>query len=299
MNVPGPSVLVTGATGFVGSHLVHALVRAGLPVMILKLSTSDTRRVADLLQAVAIHDVDAAPLRTAFVRPIDVVIHLATSYGRSGETAEQVADANVGFPTRLLQLAIDQNVPAFFTTDTFSTKAAEASDVLGPYVRSKKEFREFATALVRGTRTTFTNVQLEHVYGPLDASFKFVPSLLRAFLANDPTFDLTPGEQARDFVYVDDVVEAYMTLVRQHRDLPSRDGHFEVGTGTSVPLSTFVKRAHALAGSTTRVRFGALPYRSSELMHSRADTAAMRHLGWSASVSLDDGLNRTIQSMRP
>ncbi len=298
MTATGPFVLVTGATGFVGSHLVHALVRAGQPVLILKRSTTDTWRIADVVNAVTVHDLDTAPLSAAFSRPIDVVIHMATSYGRNGETDAQVTDVNVSFPTRLLRLAIERNVPVFLNTDTFSTRAAEVSDVLRSYVRTKKQFRESAQGLARGTRTRFVNVQLEHVYGPLDGSAKFVPSLLRALLANEPTFDLTPGEQERDFIYVDDVVAAFMTLVRKHGDLTPADTHFEVGTGTAVPVSTFVRRAQALAESATQLRIGALSYRAAEQMHSCADTAAMRLLGWSPSVSLDDGLTRTIRAQQ-
>jgi nucleoside-diphosphate-sugar epimerase len=298
-----PAILLTGGTGFVGAALLRALRRRGFPVVLLKRSSSDPSRIADLLdgrEGIAVYDVDRVSIETVFARhEIDVLIHLATAYGRGDERLNELIEANVLYPLRLLQAAVENGVKTFLNTDTFSAKAAELPEGLAGYVLTKKQFRQCGELLagVRGIR--FVNVRIEHAYGPMDGIHKFVPTLVRALLANQSSFDLTPGEQVRDFVYVDDVVEAYMTLLVRHSSLPGEAVSVDVGTGCGQTLASMALMARELCGSTTELRFGALPYRKGEQMWSVADTGSLCELGWQAAVSLREGLRRTIEASRP
>lgn len=292
------TVLLTGATGFVGSHLLEGLLSSGYAVVVLKRSSSSTARIAEHLSRIVTCDIDRMPLEAAFERaPIDAVIHAATAIGRKGESAEEVEATNVVFGTQLLEAAAARGVPTFINTGTFSAKGVDLPDGLAQYVRTKRQFTEIGARFAAASRIAFIELQLEHVYGPADGQTKFVPALIEAFLQGRAAFDLTSGTQLRDFVYVDDVVAAYLRVLERRADIPATFQRFEVGSGEAIALADFVRLARDVAGGSTKLNFGAMPDRAGDLRHSVADVAALRQLGWEPRVSLRAGLERTVRAM--
>ena len=118
--------------------------------------------------------------------------------------------------------------------------------------------------------------------------------MIKSCLANVPHLDLTAGEQKRDFVFIDDVVAAYSVLLQKAGAEQGTFQEYGIGSGLAVSIREFVETAHEVACSTTRLNFGALPYRSNEIMHSAADTVPLESLGWSCHVNLREGIRRTI-----
>jgi len=200
---------MTGATGFLGSQLARRLVAAGCGVVVLKRSFSDTRRIADLLASGTVaHDIDVRPLATPFLEhPIDCVLHCATDYGRRESTSAAIIEANLLLPLQLLELAVEHRVPCFINTDTKLDKRINA------YSLSKRQFREWLATFADAT--TAVNVPLEHFYGPGDDRTKFVSSMIGRMLSPDRSIALTGGDQLRDFIHVDDVVEAFVRIVER------------------------------------------------------------------------------------
>jgi len=116
------TVLLTGATGFMGSHLLEALLKQDYRVVILKRSTSDTWRIAHLLDQVISYDVDLVELELAFEeQEIDLVVHLATLYRKFEESTDidGMLRTNVSFPSQLLYSAMRHEVKGFINTGTF------------------------------------------------------------------------------------------------------------------------------------------------------------------------------------
>jgi CDP-paratose synthetase len=294
-----PTVLLTGATGFLGSHLLRGLLENHVAVTVLKRSTSDTWRIGGLLPSASVYDIDRTPLRVAFEsRPIDIVIHAATSYGRKGETIAQLMEANLLFPMRLLELAAAFNTSAFFNASSFSTKGSELPEGLEYYTLSKRHFAEYGNCFAKTNPVQFTDIQIEHMYGPDDDRTKFIPTAIRSLNTHKATFELTPGEQRRDFVYVDDVVAAFLTLIDHRSTLGRPSARVEVGSGTGESIKGAVQLLHQLCESKTQLQFGALPYRKGELMASEANVRMLRDLGWFPRVPLREGLQRTIAAER-
>lgn len=283
------NILLTGATGFLGSHLLRAFVAKGWNVSIIKRSFSSTNRIQDLLPAVTALDIDAAPLASLFEQmgPFDAVVHAATCYGRHGETAVQVLEVNLGFSLSLLETATFYNTTTFFNTTTI------LYPYLNAYALSKHQFEDWGRMFSSQGRISFVNLKVEHMYGPTDDPSKFTTFIFSSLKNNIPEIALTSGEQKRDFIYIDDVVEAYIILLKQIRK-DKEFAEYEIGSGEAISIRYFVETARNVIGSSSNLLFGAKEYREHEVMFSQADIRKMMELGWKPQVSLEQGILKTM-----
>ncbi|MCM3677509.1 MULTISPECIES: NAD(P)-dependent oxidoreductase [Peribacillus] len=293
-------VLVTGATGFLGSFLVKTLVKEGYEVIILKRSFSNSYRIAKLTPHITMYNLDEIDLEIPFQdsRKIDAVIHTATCYGRNNESIREIVEANLIFPLQLLEMAVSYKTRLFINTDTFSN-INSISNYLINYNLSKKTFLEWGKVISIKKKINFINVKLEHLYGPFDDhSQKFVPYIINSCLKNVPEVLLTPGEQKRDFIYVDDAVSAYLTLLQKGiSKSTSFFEEFELGTGKETSIREFVELAHKITKSKTILKFGSLPYRDDEIMFSKANIEPLTSLGWSSKIKLIDGIKEIVKQV--
>lgn len=290
-------ILITGATGFLGSHLTKALVKEGHQLAVLKRSSSDTKRIHELLNEISVYDLDQCPLSQPFrdLGKIDAVFHTATCYGRHGESIQQIFDSNTAFPLKLLETATNFHTDAFFNTDTFFNKCAVVSKYLNSYALSKKHFTEWGQQFADDKKITFINMRLEHVYGPNDDESKFVTHVIKSCLIGDAELNLTNGEHKRDFIYVDDVVSAYCNLLHKTNSWEKEYIEYEVGTGTALSVREFVEIVHAIIGSTTQLKFGAVWNRDNEIKISFANVRPLMDMDWSCNMNISEGIKEIIK----
>lgn len=288
------TVLITGLTGFVGSHVARLLSRSGWAVHGVKRSTSSTEGLKEAAEKITFHDLDRQPLDEILnvVPKWDAIIHVATNYGRGNESPSQLAIDNTHFPLEILERIVAKKVPVFINTDTCFTIDYK---YLRPYTLSKKQFVQWGQILTEGTGTKFVNFVLQHPYGPGDRSTKFVPAMAKQCLESTGTIDLTPGDQKKDFVYVGDVAEAYQLVLEKLDRLPVGFSQFEVGSGKAVAIKQFVELLHRLTNSKAKLNFGGLKYRDAEIMFSQADSSPLHTLGWRPIVSIEEGLLRLLR----
>lgn len=285
----GSNVLLTGATGFLGSRILEMLLQGNFGVIVAKRSFSDTSKISSLLQKCKSYDLDKTPLEEIFrENKIDVVIHTATAYGRRGEKVHQMVDTNVIFPLKILELSLASGTGAFINTDTVLPPE------LDNYVLSKSQFVNYARALCNG-KMRFVNLKLEHMYGPGDEDIKFIQFIINAMLSSQKEIPLTAGEQKRGFIYIDDVVSAFSTVLSHVDEFKLGFSELEVGSGMSYRIKDVVLLAHRLTKSDSTLKFGALPYRKNEVMESRLDNSNLKALGWNAAVGLEEGMKKTVE----
>lgn len=287
-------ILITGITGFLGSHLAKAFLAEGHQILALKRKDSSLSRIESIIEDVNLLNTEDLDFDKLFRdHPnIDAVIHTATCYGRSGETINQIFEANTAFPLRLLEAASRANAGVFMNTDTILDK------YLNLYSLSKNQFLEWGKFFSMHNRIHFCNMRLEHFYGPGDDESKFTSFIIKSCLDNMPELELTLGEQKRDFIYIDDVVAAYIILLGKLGQFSEQYVEFDVGSGSAVSIREFVEGVYNLTKSRTRLMFGAIPYREGEVMLSRANVEPLRKLGWECRTSLKQGLIRVIEGYK-
>lgn len=284
------TILLSGATGFLGSYLLKSFIQEGFDVIALKRSTSDTYRVKELLDTITYYDVDITDMEEVFKKyNIDLVVNTVTDYGRANSQISSILETNLMFSVRLLENAIVNNVKTFINTDTLLEKEINA------YALSKAQLVEWMHFL--SDKMHMINIKIEHMYGPLDDDNKFIYWMIKQLKQNVEKIDLTSGVQKRDFIYIDDIVEAYMTIIKHVEQFSSYE-EFELGSGHPIEVKEFlnlvynqIKQKQTL---TTKLNFGAVSYRDKENMCMEADISKLLSLGWEPSVSLKEGIKRTL-----
>ena len=122
----------------------------------------------------------------------------------------------------------------------------------------------------------------------------FISMMVQKMLANTPQIDLTLGEQKRDFLYFDDVVSAFVTVVASLDKLTEPFSTLQVASGEVVSIRSMVETIKRLTQSSSILNFGAVAYRPNDLMEPETDNSKIKKLGWNPSVMIEEGLKRTI-----
>ena len=127
---------------------------------------------------------------------------------------------------------------------------------------------------------------------------KFITYIINQCLANVPEIKLTKGEQKRDFIFIDDVVRAYLLLLKHGKKIKEQYLDVEVGSGTATTIRDMVILIASLTKTKSRLAFGTLPYRENEIMESRANIEFIEKMGWKPEISLEEGIAKTIKARR-
>jgi UDP-glucose 4-epimerase len=299
----GARVLVTGASGFIGSRLVERLLAAGARVHAIDLTAGGVAGVTEHLC-----DLKDAATTARAVEECDphAVFHLAAFKQRTAAPdafAGAVLDNITGTLNLVVPLCGRPGLRALVAVGTAEEYAGDGP----PYTETMREAPVSAysfskTAMVHLLQTfnrvhglPAVIVRPTVAYGPGQATDMFLPALITAMRRGD-RFPMTAGEQMRDFIYVDDVVEALLAAAVA----PEAKGRvFNIGGGESVMLRDVARRVESLAGRQGLLALGEVPYRPGESMDYAVDTTSARDvLAWTPAVGLDEGLRRTVEAYR-
>lgn len=295
-------MLVTGAAGFIGLRLVGRLVEARARVW-AGLAPDEAPERVDALPARVerlIFDLrDAEAVRSAVTEAAPrVVFHLAAVGVADPEIDPTLALAvNVGGTVHLLEAVKELGVERVVLVGTCyeygARESVEGLDPFNAYAASKVAAWAFGRMYWRAHGLPVVTVRPFQVYGPGQPAHTLIPAAIDAALAGRD-FPMTPGEQERDFIFVEDVVAGMLAAA----EAPGIEGEsLDLGTGRVHSARQVVERIWAMTEAQGQMLPGALPYRSSVVMHSVADAEHTARLtGWRAQVALGAGLRQTIQS---
>jgi nucleoside-diphosphate-sugar epimerase len=278
------TILITGINGFLGSHLAKAL-SAEYNIIGLEYSLENLFRISECNYKVYSAK-DSIPDEIFIEQSIDIIIHTATFYGKNNEDFNQMFNANLYSPFNLLDKAILHGCQLFVNTDTVLDR------FVSTYALTKKQFQEWL--YLRRNEIKGINMQLEHFYGPGAGSANFITAMINKLKNNEPQIDLTLGEQQRDFVYIDDVVNAYQTVLEKQNLITDSYTSYQVCTNQLISIKDLMLILKDLTQSSSVLNFGAVAYRENELMHSETNNAALLKLGWQPQFTIKEGLQKSI-----
>jgi len=296
------TILLTGATGFLGSHLLSALLEEGHKVIVLKRSTSNLVRINHLMDDIVVYDIDKYPLDDIFAHEsFEAVIHVATSYSREQQNELDIVDTNIVLGINLLKSASKHGVRIFINTDTFFNNDNLLARHMQSYTLSKKQFIEWLKYF-SFLGVSVINMKIHHVYGPGDNNDKFIPWLQTSLINNSGPVKLTSGIQLRDFIYIDDVVKAFI-LVLKAVDIEENFKEYVVCTGIKTSVRDFSAELHSQIinkyGVNTELVFGAVPTSSDEILDVNNDCSSLVSIGWSYLSPIKEGIKYLLDGRPP
>ena len=300
----GVRVLVTGAAGFIGSHLTRRLVSEGAEVHALDVPSAGPDRLGDLRGDIRFHPVDLldadAARRTVREAAPARIFHLAshTNVQRgTGTLDESIRDLQA--TANLLKTLESSACECFVQTGTCEEygdnpapfREDQMPNPVSAYSASKAAATLYSLMLRKTMGLPVVVLRPFLTYGPSQNATRFIPCAILAALAGRE-FPMTEGRQTREFNYVSDIVDAFVLAAIT----PAALGEvINVGNGIEYSLREVVEKIAAVAGTAVPARFGALPYRAGEAWHFYCDNAkARRLLGWAPRVDLDAGLGKTV-----
>lgn len=305
--------LVTGGAGFIGSHLTDRLVTGGHQVTVLDNLASGKRanlaQVRDDCELVEL-DITSPEVESVFgrVRP-EVVFHLAAQIDVRKSVADPVHDATVNIlgTIRLLEAARRSGTQKFVSTTSGGTIYGEpplqdlpiAEDYDGhpasPYGASKRSSEEYLHTYRALYGLRWTDLALGNVFGPRQdptGEAGVVSIFGGRMLADQPLTIFGDGEQTRDYVFVGDVVDAYVRSLDAGDDL-----RFNIGTGERVSVNALFAELADLTGYRRQAEYA--PARPGELAHIALDCSrAAAELEWKPRITLREGLAQTVEWIR-
>src|SRR5580700_5720364 len=300
-----PQAIVTGGAGFIGSHVVDALLADGYAVTVIDdLSSGDAARVATEAELVELDIVDAAALEAlvADVKP-HAIFHLAaqSSVVVSVENPGRDCEVNVRGTLNVLEAAGKFQAPVVFTSPggalygddaPMPTPESHIPAPLSPYGASKWAAEAYVNTWSLSSGIHHAVCRLGNVYGPRQSPHGEAGVV--AIFAHHLYTDKAPklyghGTPTRDYVYVGDVVSALLSA-------SGRSGTFNVATSVETDVATVWSELSKVAGSQIEAQLADL--RPGELTHSRLDIArAERELGWHPQVPIAEGLRLSYEAL--
>lgn len=300
----GKRILVTGATGFIGKHLLEALGPTGAEVAVI------VRDVDCAVSAMRkyigdVHDVSFINNVLRDWQP-NVLFHLAGTRARGlvRDTFTATLDINLFGTLNLFfaigEFALLERVVILGSVEEYGNSVPPFHEMMrespiSAYSFSKQCSSQLAQLMYRSFGLPVVVLRPSLVYGPAQGGDMFLPALIQSLLRGQP-FEMTLGEQTRDFVFVVDLVEALLLA----GCCKGVDGEIiNVGGGEPVVISALVEHVEKLVGRTGLVRRGALKYRTNEQMEYWLDISKAKNmLNWVPKTSLVNGLNRTVSWYR-
>ena len=306
--------VVTGGAGFIGSHLATRIGQAGHEVRVLdSLTGAASRDRAHALASVSHVEITQGDIRDPdlcrrVLEGADYVLHHAGDASVQASVADPAGcvAVNIGGTVNLLEAAraagtvkrfvFASSCAVYGDTPGAAKHEASLTDPLSPYASSKLAGEYFCRNFFRLHGLQAVSLRYFNVYGPgqdPDGAYAAVlPKFLTAIARGEAPVLYGDGDQSRDFIFVDDVVEANLRAVAATRGVGGRV--VNVGSGQSASL----KQVLQILGQILKrpIESEHRPPRSGDIKHSRADIAAAAGLlQFTPSVSLSDGLARTLQ----
>ena len=288
------TVLITGASGFLGSNLCRRLVHKGAEVhavsRLQRIPESGCMRWWQGDMA----DVETTRALLGKIKP-DVIIHLAGLSTASPErelvlpTLHSLLVSTVNLLVVAAEMHCRRIILAGSLTEPLPNRSESIPD--SPYAAAKWASGGYARMFHQLYDVPVATVRPFMTYGPRQDKRKLIPHVILSLLKGEIP-KLSSGQREFDWIYVDDVVEGFLLAA----EAPGIEGRtIDLGSGALVSVRTVVEKLTDLVGSTERPQFGALPDRPFEQARTADIGEAYAAIAWKPKTSLTEGLDRTVE----
>ncbi|SMD34354.1 Nucleoside-diphosphate-sugar epimerase [Reichenbachiella faecimaris] len=293
------AILVSGYTGFVGSHLVRVLVERKNDVHVIvrpESSLSDE----SWLEKISVYEYNQDIYDLAdYMRnnSVEVVIHLASLFIAEHKTEDinKLIDSNIRFGTHILEAMKLADVSKIINTGTSWQHYNNLPyNPVCLYAATKEAFETLVEYYHQAKSISVITLKLFDTYGENDQRPKLI-NLLNKFSREGVELEMSAGEQLIDLVYIHDVIEAYQLATNRILDetKPINES-FAVSSGTQISLRELVAQFEEITGKRLNIQWGKRSYREREVMIPWLNYETLP--GWQPKVSLKDGLKRIFIS---
>lgn len=294
-------ILLTGGTGFVGSHLLEKLLDLNRKVILLKRSFSNTWRINEIManDNLILKNIDEENLEDIFNQyDIEGIFHLATFAQRVHESkaVKEMIDSNIRFPTELLENSINNNVKFFINTGSFSEYKLDNSPIsenskiesFNLYASTKTAFEDILKFYCNSYDLNCATLKLFTPYGPKDDEIKITPYLIINSIKKKDILIKSPTKKL-DFIYVKDVADCYISVWNNLSRLDEYNS-FNVGTGIGTSIKDILGLIESNLGKNENVSYENLEtdqvWCSNEKIKNK--------INWVPKTNLNDGIKLTI-----
>ena len=285
--------LITGANGFIGSHLTNRLVSMGEQVTAWAGTSGEMSRLRAVADRIDVRTIDlrnAADVAKAIEPAAPGVIFHCAAVGVTDPflPLDEAIRTNVYGTINLLRAAQGH-------ARVVVLRSSSEIDALNVYAASKAAAWQFCRMYARTQSWPLVGAMPFQVYGPGQSTKNVVPAAIEAALAGKD-FPMSSGRVRRDWIYIADVIDALLALVQADRfDVES----IELGTGNLLSVRDVVATIYSLVGRGGRPLLGVLPDRSGDIETQHSDVEVTKLvLNWEPRVTMDVGLRLTIDSMQ-
>ena len=291
-----PRAFVTGASGFIGSHLLDTLGREGWQVAAMaRPSSASNLLVHPSVARVYTYTGDTFEVAEAVAefRP-DVVFHLGSLFLAQHETTQinSLISSNILFGTQLLEAMRLAKINTLVNAGTaWQNFKGPGYDPVNLYAATKQAFEDILLYYVETAGIRAMTLRIFDTYGPADTRRKLLALIVDALRTGEP-LGMSPGQQRLDLTHVDDICSAFLHAagLLQSREEP-RHEVYAVGSEERHTLREVVAIFEEVAKKPLSISFGARAYRDREVMEPWQGTPLP---GWHAKISLREGLRRLL-----
>ncbi|MDT3674960.1 NAD-dependent epimerase/dehydratase family protein [Microcystis wesenbergii] len=295
-------VLITGASGFVGSHVARLLVAEGCEVHALVRESSNRWRIQDILPSMYLWQSDLVAFENmnAYLQEIkpELCIHLAWyavpgKYLNSQENLDSI-QASINLLSQLAELGCKRfvGIGTCFEYDLSLGYLSESSltKPITLYAATKVALSTILQQFAQITEMEIAWIRLFYQYGPMEDERRLIPGIISSLL-RDEVVKTTKGEQIRDFLHIEDVASAIWAVAKSNVS-----GVVNVGSGQPVTVGQIALELGNLLGKPDLIHLGALPYRPNDPMFICANNELLRKkTDWTQKYNLTTGLKNTIK----
>lgn len=304
-----PLALVTGGAGFIGSQVVEALIADGWRVAVIDdLSSGNRKNVHPAAKFVKMDIRDPKLSKMIMDSRPDAIFHLAAQVSVPRSVAEPVFDAevNIAASVKLLDAAAKAHIKRFVFAASggalsnelspIPTREADPVSPLSPYGIAKLTIERYGEFYRREYGLPFVALRFANVYGPRQSTkgeAGVVAIFTSKMLANESVAINSDGKQTRDFVFVEDVVDAVLRVAKDE----TLDGPFNVGTGKETSIKDLYKKLSTVIRYRKKARKGTNAPQEARRSCLNA-SKLMKETGWKPKTKIDDGLKKTVLSFQ-